>query len=198
MTFHSRLQAVFFCLTTTAVGCADSNSPTDPSEVFARRCGGCHGDDGEGSPAGPQIRSLNHGYAEFVVRNGRGREMGFADVMPAFSRDEIEDLEPILAWLDRPPTPQTGLALYARYCGNCHGPDGISGRVGEDSVKEAQEGLDEVMEVVREGEGGFDYAARTEYMPAWTSAQLSDANVALIVAFLATLEPQPDDDDDDD
>lgn len=196
MNIRSDHQAVLCCLMASLIGCADTNSSADPSEVFARRCGGCHGDDGEGGAAGPQIRSLNHGYAQYVVRFGRGREMGFPGTMPAFSSDEIEDLEPILVWLDRPPTPQTGLALYARYCGNCHGVDGISGRVGEDTVKEAREGLDEVMEIVREGEGGMDYAARTKFMPAWTSAQLSDANVALIAAYLASLSPAPDDDDD--
>ena len=195
---HRQYHVMLFCVSSALAGCAASDSPAEPSDIFARRCGGCHGEDGDGSSAGPQIRSLNHGYAEYVVRTGRGREMGFPGVMLAFSSDEVDDLQPILAWLDRSPPAQTGVALYVCYCGNCHGADALGGRVGEDIVKAARDGLDEVLEIVREGHDGTNYAARTKYMPAWSATELSDASVALITTYLASLAPGPNDDDDDD
>jgi mono/diheme cytochrome c family protein len=82
---------------------------------------------------------------------------------------------------------------YVRFCRNCHGADAHGGRVGESITGES----DELHEAVREGHGGDRYADRTEYMPAWTTAELSDVEVALVADYLATLPPGPDNDDDD-
>ena len=97
-----------------------------------------------------------------------------------------------------------GSALYVRFCGNCHGADARGGRVGKDLLHELHEGAEEFVEKVREGEGGVDYGARTEYMPSWPSNEISDADIEAIVVYLSGLpgggggEGGDDDDDDDD
>ncbi len=83
--------------------------------------------------------------------------------------------------------PTGGQALYQRFCANCHGSNGLGGRVHKDIVEEANEGADELLETVRKGHGGSAYGERDEYMPAWTSAQLSNDDVTAIAAYLRTL-----------
>ena len=46
---------------------------------------------------------------------------------------------------------------------------------------------------MREGHGRQRYGEREEYMPAWTAAELSDAELATIVNWLFTF-PDPGDD----
>lgn len=166
--------------------------------VYLERCSMCHGESGDGTTAGPQIRNPVRGFATYVIRNGRASEMGYADPMPSFSEGEVSDLEPIFTWLERPPHPTDGPTLYVRYCGNCHGSDARGGRVSEDITHEAREGVDEISEKVREGNGGTNYAARKKYMPAWSASELSDADVSEIAKYIASLPAGPGDHDDDD
>ncbi|MBX3156151.1 MAG: c-type cytochrome [Deltaproteobacteria bacterium] len=172
-------------------------SPPDGAEVFRTSCAACHGPDGAGTADAPQIQSPVAGYATFVVRQGRGIEMGYRTEMPAFGTDAISDdeLAAAIAFLGAAPHPTTGMDLYLRYCGNCHGPTAQGGRVGEGIAREKRS---EVFEKVREGHGGTNYGSRKKYMPSWTTAELSDADVTSIAAYLATLPKPPDDDDDDD
>lgn len=173
----------------------DGTSPPAGSnavDVYADSCAQCHGPDGDGTVDAPQIRNPVHGYATYVIRHGRASEMGFPGDMPAFSEGEIADLAPVFAWLERGAHPTDGQALYVRYCGNCHGADAQGGRVGEDITHET----DELEEKVREGHGGTNYAARTKYMPAWSTGELSDAEVAAIEAYVRTLPAGPGDDGD--
>lgn len=173
----------------TDIGAPVVDAPPVVEDVYRAMCAGCHGPDGEGTASAPQIRSPVHAYATYVIRNGRGDEMGFGGPMPAFA--DVE-LEPIFTWLDRPPHPTDGPTLYTRYCGNCHGADAQGGRVGQDITHE----VDEILEKVREGHGGSNYGARTKYMPSWSSAELGDADVAAIAGYLASLPPGPGDDED--
>ncbi len=173
-----------------------TGSDADPVDVYAANCASCHGADAEGTTSGPQIREPVHGFATYVIRNGRSAQMGFGQAMPAFATDEVSDLDltAIFTYLDRAPRPTDGAGLYGRFCANCHGADAAGGRVGE-SPKEDR---DEIAEKVREGKGGTSYGSTKKYMPAWTSAQLSDAEVALIADYLATLPGGDDGDDGDD
>jgi mono/diheme cytochrome c family protein len=163
-------------------------------ELFADNCARCHGATGDGAVDGPQLRNPVRGYATYVIRTGRIDEMGFGQDMPSFDEDVLPDLEPIFLWLERPPHPTDGATLYTRYCANCHGADALGGRVGEDIAGEA----DDVGEKVREGHGGTHYADRTEYMPRWTSSELSNADVAAIESYLGGMSTGGDHDGDDD
>lgn len=177
------------------VACGTDTAPIqepDPIDVFRESCASCHGDDGAGTPAGPQILSPVRGFATHVIRHGRGRELGYADEMPAWDTTLISDaqLTSILDVLSAAPKPTTGQGLYGRFCGNCHGGDAQGGRVGKDITRET----DEIHEAVREGHHVGQYAD-DEYMPAWSDAELTRAEVTLIAQYLATLPPGPADDD---
>jgi len=164
-----------------------------PIDLYRDSCASCHGADGEGTADAPQIREPVHAYATYVIRAGRASEMGYAQAMPAFATDDLPELEPIFAFLDRAPRPTDGHGLYRRFCGNCHGADASGGRVGES----AKEDRGEIVEKVREGKDGSNFGARKKYMPAWTAAQLTDIEVDAIAAYLSTLPGGGDDDDDD-
>ncbi|MGN6107470.1 MAG: c-type cytochrome [Kofleriaceae bacterium] len=178
--------------------------PVDPpaadgAELYRVNCARCHGPDGAGTAMAPQVLSPVRPYATYVVRHGRGPEMGFPEGMEALEPGALSDaqLGAILDWLGEPAKPTTGQGLYVRFCGNCHGANAQGGRVEEDLTGEADE-PDELFEKVREGHGDDRYGARTKYMPAWTRSEITDAEIDLIVAYVASLPPAPDDDDDDD
>lgn len=186
------------------VGCGnDTGHPVDrpdaagpePTDVFLQNCARCHGPDGAGTAKAPQILNPVEPYATYVVRNGRGIEMGYVDEMPAFPASQISDgeLAAIMQKLGAAEKPTTGEGLYVRFCGNCHGQDAWGGRVGKGLTDE----LDELGEAIREGHGGNDYGDREEYMPAWSSSKLTNGDIALIEAYLRGVPPGPGDDDDD-
>lgn len=170
----------------------DDPQHAEGEAVYRESCMQCHGDTGEGSVKGPQILSPVIPYATYVTRTGRAQEMGYADAMPAFAGElGDEEISAVLAWLSLPPKPTDGAGLYTRFCGNCHGADAFGGRVGEDLTGEVGEGAGEVMEKVREGHGGTSYGNRTKYMPSWSVAELTNAEVASITSYIALLPPNP-------
>ncbi|MBC8067859.1 MAG: cytochrome c, partial [Deltaproteobacteria bacterium] len=92
------------------------------------------------------------------------------------------ELESIFDYLDSFPQPAEGEGLFMDYCRNCHGVDAAGGVVGVDIRDEVSEAL----EKVRDGEGN-DIGNRTEFMPAFSEARLSDDEVAAIVEFVGGL-----------
>ena len=70
----------------------------------------------------------------------------------------------------------SGETLYDGTCGLCHGPEG-SGDAGPRIAPMGRE-LSEVLEIVRNGNG---------QMPAISEDELSDAQVARVVAYLRSL-----------
>lgn len=176
----------------------DDPQVSDGEAIYRERCMMCHGDTGAGSTKGPQILSPVIPYATYVTRTGRN-DMGYPDPMPAFA-GELSDAQigAVLAWLAQAPKPTDGAGLYTRFCGNCHGADAYGGRVEQDLTSEIREEPEELREKVREGEGGNDYGDRTEYMPAWSAGALTDAEIALITSYIASLPPNPNGDGDDD
>lgn len=161
---------------------ADGMPPT-PRDVYASECAACHGASGEGADRGPPIRNPVVPYATWVVRNGRPGS-GYADAMPPYGEGEVTpaELGEMLAWLSAMPKPADGAGLYRIFCGNCHGPTGRGGPTGQSIVGE---GVGEWIEVVREGEGGRNYGRRGDYMPSWSRAQLSDAEIRLMYEAVA-------------
>jgi len=162
----------------------DPNRPTDGVSLFELECASCHGD-GSGTEFGPTILNPVPGFATFVVRKGRN-EMGYAGGgMGAYDTTALTDpeLAAIIGYLGEAVKPTTGEGLYVRFCVNCHGADGKSGRVRKNILGE----IAEITEKIRQGNGGTNYGARTSYMPRWTAAQITDAEIALIRAYIISL-----------
>lgn len=177
---------------------ADTGEPTEPdgAALFVTHCASCHGADAMGTTLAPTNRNPDVGYATFVVRNGRD-DLPFDLAMPAFADAQLSDEEvaAIVLHLRTFDNPTTGEALFVEACANCHGADAQGGRVGKDITHEVlEDGFADVLERVREGEGGTNYAARTLFMRAWPAADLSDAEVQMIVDHILGLPLGPDDD----
>ena len=169
------------CMTCTP----DCGTCQNGMDVFAAQCASCHGAQGEGSASAYPIQNPVSGYATYVIRNGRPG-IGFPDPMPAFSLQQVSDqqLQEVLAWLGGRPDPTTGVGLYTRYCGNCHGSGATGGVVDQDIRGET---LDNVIDAARNGFGGQDYAARDMFMPGRPMQELSDAELQLIANYLQSL-----------
>jgi mono/diheme cytochrome c family protein len=157
---------------------------TDGAALFEANCQSCHGD-GSGTNLGPTILNPVAGYATFVVRAGRN-EMGFPNGgMAALTATDLPDaqLAAILTFLGTAAKPTTGPELYGRFCENCHGANGRSGRVAKNIVREANA----IARIVRTGHGGSSYGSRGSYMPSWTTAELTDAEVTAIRTYVTGL-----------
>lgn len=154
-------------------------------DYYGRVCAGCHGSAGEGTTRGPEIRNPVTGYARYVVRAGRPGVPWFTDAMPAYTTDSLSDtqLNEIIAWLRTAAKPSDGAALYNRFCANCHGRDARGGPVGKSVLGETGEFL----EKVREGEGGNNYSRRKDYMPSWSSGEITNAEVQAMISYVRTL-----------
>lgn len=153
-------------------------------QVYAAMCQRCHGASGEGTSLGYIVQHPVVGYATYVIRNGRPGTP-FTHAMPAYSTAKISatQLTEMLTWLRNQPKPTTGQALYNTYCGNCHGANARGGIVGEGLKGKGSLFLS----LTRSGHGGSSYANRISYMPAWSSAEISDADVQLMVQYVNTL-----------
>lgn len=154
--------------------------------AFSRNCALCHGDDGQGTSAAPQIKSPVVDYATWVVRNGRASTMGFTGAMPVASEAAVpeSDLNEIFTYLGSFEKPTDGEGLYVRFCGNCHGADAKGGAVGKGLTAEKDSDL---ITMVRKGRGGSDFEKRKDYMPKWTAAEISDAEIKLVGTYVRGL-----------
>ena len=123
-------------------------------------------------------------YSTWVVRNGRAMT-SYVKPMEKWGTDKLSDadLTLIFDYLDKPPQPTTGQALYKDYCANCHGADAKSGPAMHDIQKEAGE----LPMQVRKGAHPGEYTKRNEFMPIFTTMRLSDAEVALIQTYVESL-----------
>jgi mono/diheme cytochrome c family protein len=159
--------------------------PPTGQEIFRAACAPCHGQEGEGTALAYEVRHPVRPFAGWVVRNGRPGP-GFPLPMAAYTPGLVSDeqLAEIWDYLGALPQPTTGKELYQDYCANCHGVDARGGSVGKGI---SDKGGADLLEKVREGAGGANYAARTRYMPKWTNTQLTDQEIDLIARHIATL-----------
>ena len=106
--------------------------------------------------------------------------------MLKFPSTSVSDaqLGEIQSWLNAMPKPTSGQALYADFCGNCHGPAGMGGTLLASSI--VGKLRSDVTTLVRAGKG-TDPSMRFSYMPAEDVTQLSDAEWELIATFLGAL-----------
>ncbi len=113
-------------------------------ELFLTSCASCHGPQGAGGAAGPDIRHAGAALADFVLRTGR---MPLADpAAPQLSgprRFDEADTQALVDYVaslgDGPAIPNVvvsgadvnhGRQLYVANCSACHGPAGGGGAVG--------------------------------------------------------------------
>lgn len=166
-----------------AAGSAGS-APVDGAAIYNAQCKVCHEDQGIGGKLGPELQHPVRDYATWVVRNGLPGA-AFPKPMEKIGADALSDAELNMVWdyLDKPPQPTTGQALYLDYCGNCHGADGKGGPTTRNILME----LDNLRDKVTNGAHAGDFGNRKEYMPKLKGAKLTDAEIDLIYAYVDSL-----------
>ena len=148
-------------------------------------CTVCHGPEGAGTDKGPDIQHPVLDYATWVVRNGRthpGFMMPMPKYLPAMLSDA--DLQKIFSYLAARPKPTTGAELYKDYCQNCHGADGKGGVTMRTL---AAKPVTKFLTDVRAGHHPGEFVNRREYMPKWSAAELSDADIRAIFMHVSGL-----------
>jgi mono/diheme cytochrome c family protein len=105
--------------------------------------------------------------------------------MMVFDQTTLSDemLEGILDFLSSPAQPTTGEGLFADYCAACHGADANGGL----TMRPIQEETHELEELVRNGHDLGNFAVRREFMPSWSTDELSDAELQLITTYIESL-----------
>lgn len=152
-------------------------------ETFANQCASCHGPEGQGTDKGPIIQFTYPVYGKWVTRNGR-TGIGYPGSMNAYPTPRVTDvqLDEIVDFLHAQTRPVEGADLYKTFCGNCHGVGRLNGPAAFSLV-----GRGSSLSDVRRGHNTSSYGSRRNYMPKWTTGELSDAEVAAIDAYLFTL-----------
>jgi mono/diheme cytochrome c family protein len=163
-------------------GDAGGDMPTSPIPGYAL-CVPCHGPEGAGVPMmGPEILHPVVDFSTWVVRNGRTHP-GYKLPMMKYTPDILSDaqLQGIFAFLAAKPKPTTGAGLYKDYCENCHGPDALGGVTMRPI---ANEPVNVFIMDSRAGHHPGEFDNRREYMPKWTAAELSDAELRSIFMYV--------------
>jgi mono/diheme cytochrome c family protein len=157
--------------------------PTDGKGLYDLNCKSCHGEQGAGSALAPEAQHPVRDYATWVTRNGRATTT-FAKPMEKWGTDKLSDAQLNLVWdyLDQPPQPTTGQALFNDYCANCHGADGKGGPVTRPLAGEGKN----VLKLVREGKSVGQYSMRHDSMPTFSTMRITDAELNLILAHVNT------------
>lgn len=165
-------------------GGAAGASAMDGATLYLTNCAACHGQQGVGGPLAPELQHPVRDYSTWVVRHGRAMTT-FPAPMLAVASDKLTDanLTSIWDYLSQPAQPTTGQALYLDYCGNCHGADGKGGPTARNILNE----LDGLKEQVRQGSHLGQFDMRREYMPAFSTTQISDADLDRIFTYVEGL-----------
>jgi mono/diheme cytochrome c family protein len=167
-----------------SMGAADTSGDAITSAIPGYAvCVLCHGPTGAGViDKGPEIQHPVVDFSTWVVRNGRVHP-AYKEPMLKFPPETISDaqLQGIFTFLASPPKPTTGAALYKDYCENCHGSDGKGGVTMRDISAQP---VAKFLTDSRAGHHPGEFSNRREYMPKWTAAELSDAEIRLIFTYV--------------
>jgi mono/diheme cytochrome c family protein len=159
-------------------------------QLFEMWCAICHGVRGEGSAMAPSLNDIPALPADFVVSRVRSGK----NAMPAFPQADLSDgrLNVLIEYAQNnifgsglpqftPEQVQQGGELYVQQCAECHGMNG-EGVVdsGPELVTLPPMHSSEITSFVRVGSANAE---------AFSTAQLSDADLALIVAYIHSLSP---------
>ncbi|WP_214414010.1 cytochrome bc1 complex diheme cytochrome c subunit [Sphaerisporangium fuscum] len=155
-------------------------------------CAGCHGQAGEGSRLGPDLRGAGAADADYQLSSGRMPLSRPQDEPqrrpPAFTRADIDALVTYVSSFGagppippvRPGDPRQGGTLYLRNCASCHSSSAVGatlpgGRYAP-SLREVHPV--QIAEAVRLGPGT---------MPPFSRRSLSDAELDSVISYLTTL-----------
>jgi mono/diheme cytochrome c family protein len=167
-----------------AQGGSGGAAPLDGKGLYEANCKACHAEQGAGGLLAPEIVHPVRDYSTWVVRNGRAQTT-FPKPMDKWGTDKLSDAQLMLIfdYLDLPPQPTTGQALYADYCASCHGANGKGGPTMRDITNE----VGKVLTQVRSGKNVGKFAMRRDYMPAFPASDISDAELMLIRDYVESL-----------
>ena len=148
-------------------------------ETYANQCASCHGPEGQGTDKGPIIQFTFPAYGKWVTRNGR-EGIGYPGPMTAYPTTRVTDvqLDEIVDFLHAQTRPTSGQDLHDTFCGNCHGVDGANG-----PAASSLGGFGSSLSDVRRGHGGTNYGSRRNYMPAWSTTELTNSEVIAIDVY---------------
>jgi mono/diheme cytochrome c family protein len=158
-------------------------------------CTSCHQPNAQGfTSIAPEIRHTPAAYARWIVRQGRIDYKGMPTGMtpyPPTTTDPMKmpavtdaELDAIIAWSNGLPKPTSAAGMYQDFCGNCHGPVNPTGG----AVPYKIQGLPKatVDAAVRNGFAVNDPSKRDEYMPAFDTTLLTDADLTLIRQYIGS------------
>jgi len=146
-------------------------------------CVPCHGNQGAGVAGhGPEIQHPVVDFATWVIRNGR-MHPDYPDAMLKFTVDQLSDaqLQGILTYLAAPPKPTTGQALFMDFCANCHGANAAGGVTMRPINTEP---MTKFTSMVRSGHNLGQFSGRRDFMPKWSTTELTDADIKLIFTYV--------------
>jgi ubiquinol-cytochrome c reductase cytochrome c subunit len=130
-----------------AAAAAQPDAPTGRT-LYVESCASCHGDDGRGTGAGPDLTDAGAAAADFYLRTGRMPLASSNDQAvrkdPAFSDEEIAEIVAYVGSLGSGPSIpdvflegaslEVGASLYVGNCAPCHGAGGNGGAAGRDAI----------------------------------------------------------------
>lgn len=146
-------------------------------------CVPCHGAEGAGVAGhGPEIEHPVVDFSTWVIRNGR-MHPDFPEAMPKLTVDVLPDaqLQGIFSYLAARPKPTTGKAMFVDHCANCHGANAAGGVTMRPINNQP---MNMFTTKVRGGHSAGQFAMRREFMPKWTTTQLTDAELRLIFMYV--------------
>ncbi|QFY06590.1 c-type cytochrome [Nonomuraea phyllanthi] len=198
-----RALAILGCALAVAGASGAAAAPPTPAPetrgraLYGQSCATCHGQNGEGSPRGPNLENSGAAAADFQLSTGRMPlpHPGAASErrQPAFGPRDIDALTAYIASLGHGPAIpvvsrgdlQEGREIFVSTCAACHsgslaGGTLSSGRAAPPLLASTPT---QIAEAIRLGPGA---------MPSFPRGVISDAQVNAIATYVTSLRPQLD------